>query len=168
MRRLLFTILPLLLLASCSPQKQLTRLLNRHPELRQDSIITIRDTIVIEPVAAEISFTLDDLISVAQQPDTANADSDPPSGISVSAGGAVATIYQKDGLFTLRAQQKQDTIFIERIKTVPAYYTKTAIKEVEVKKPYSRFVKFLIGSGAAIWLILLILITIGIVRAVKS
>lgn len=167
MRRLLFTILPLLLLASCSPQKQLTRLLNRHPELRQDSIITIRDTIVIEPVAAEITFTLDDLISVAQQPDTANADSDSPSGISVSAGGAVATIYPKDGHFMLHAEQRIDTIYIERIEKVPAYFTKTITKQVEVPKPYNKFIKFLIGSGGFFWILIITLIVLVIIKAVR-
>ena len=158
----------MLLLASCSPQKQLVRLLERHPELRQDSIVTFHDTIVIEPAAAEIAFTLDDLISVAQQPDTVNADSAAtPAGITVSAGGAVATLYPKDGHFMLHAEQRIDTIYIEHVKKVPAYYTKTITKQVEVPKPYNKFIKFLIGSGGFFWLLIITLIVLGIIKAVR-
>ena len=33
-----------LILASCTPQRQLARFLARHPELKRDSIIVIHDT----------------------------------------------------------------------------------------------------------------------------
>ncbi len=56
-----------LILASCTPQRQLARLLARHPELKRDSIIVIHDTNVTPYVQSSTGFTLEDLNDMLQK-----------------------------------------------------------------------------------------------------
>jgi len=48
----------LLMLASCSPQRRLERLVEHHPELRIADTLLIRDTIITLPVVADTALSI--------------------------------------------------------------------------------------------------------------
>jgi len=52
-----FYILILLILASCSPQKRIERIIKRHPEIQTTQTIT--DTVYIKPVSIDTVFLLE-------------------------------------------------------------------------------------------------------------
>lgn len=56
MKKIIIAILVLVIVASCSPQKRLTRLINRHPELSRTDTMTLRDTIRTRTIQADTVF----------------------------------------------------------------------------------------------------------------
>ena len=54
----IFFILLLSVLASCSPQRRLDRLVAHHPELRIADTLLIRDTIITLPVVADTALSI--------------------------------------------------------------------------------------------------------------
>lgn len=156
MRKLLFVIPLFAFLCSCSPQKQLARLLEKHPELHRDSIVVFHDTIIRPGVRDSIYITnniIDSLQAVAST--TPMSEQNSSKATSVVAGNATAILSATSNGFWLKAEQKSDTVYIDIEKEVPVYLTE--IKEVE--KPLSKWQHFCLRMG---W-IFIVLILLGMV-----
>lgn len=63
MKRSLYLIVLLAMLASCSPQKRLNRLLKRHPELFTELTTTRIDTVITTEVVTDTTFLLEGLLT---------------------------------------------------------------------------------------------------------
>lgn len=154
MKRFIFYIL--IFLASCTPQRQLARLLNRHPELQRDSVITFRDTIITPYVKIAEPFTLADLNELTKikhalpWPDSSNADN--KIGITAVANGARASIIATENGFALVAEQLPDTNALEHKVVVPTYIT----KHIKTEKPIPQWKVFLMYLGGIFILELLL------------
>ena len=142
-----FLIYILIFLAACTPQRQLARLLNRHPELQRDSVITFRDTIIMPYVKVVESFTLEDLNALTKTKhalpwsDSSNADN--KIGITAVANGARASIIATETGFALVAEELPDTNAPERKVIVPTYIT----KEIKTEMPIPQWKIFLMYLG---------------------
>ena len=142
-----FLVYILIFLAACTPQRQLARLLNRHPELQRDSVITFRDTIITPYVKTAEPFTLEDLNVLINTkhalpwPDSSNADN--KIGITAVANGARASIIATENGFELVAEQLPDTNALEHKVVVPTYIT----REIKTEKPISQWKIFLMYLG---------------------
>jgi hypothetical protein len=95
MKKILFLLLALALLCSCTPQKRLERLIKKHPELADTTII--RDTTIIEGWHY-------DTIAKLGETDT----------VVVTKEGTTVTIYKwnTDSIF-VEVEAEPDTIFKE-------------------------------------------------------
>ena len=116
-----------LILASCTPQRQLARLLARHPELKRDSIIVIHDTIVTPYVQSSTVFTLEDLNDMLQMSSAhdslGSSNADIKTGITAIADHARASIVADYGQLRLIAEQLPDTTALEHKAVIPTYVT---------------------------------------------
>lgn len=155
MRKIIYILTLATLLCSCSAEKQLARLLERHPELHTDTVYVIDTFFVLVPDTNTVRFTLDDLAalqaqlqegqeqqdkqdSVAlgtedQNPFEANNSTQPqkPTQISAENKGSLASITPNaDGSFNLHAITKPDTVYIKKKIPIPIYFTKTRDKIV--------------------------------------
>lgn len=155
MKKLLFFIMSILL-CSCSPHKQLARILQKHPELHRDSIVVFHDTITMPGVRDSIyitNHTIDSLQAVAST--TSMSEQKSSNATSVVAGNATAILSATSNGFWLKAEQKTDTVYVEVKKSIPTYITE--IKEVE--KPLTKWQTFKQQMGV----MLMVLLGIGIV-----
>ena len=60
----------LLLLASCSPQKRLHRLVSKHPELSRVDTIKIQDTVIVPSIKTDTVFSsslLKDTVTITKE-----------------------------------------------------------------------------------------------------
>jgi hypothetical protein len=116
-----------LILASCTPQRQLARLLARHPELKRDSIIVIHDTIITPYVQSSTGFTLEDLNDMLQKSRERDSlglsNADIKTGITAIADHARASIVADNGKLRLIAEQLPDTTTLEHKAVIPTYIT---------------------------------------------
>ena len=116
-----------LILASCTPQRQLARLLARHPELKRDSIIVIHDTIVTPYVQSSTVFTLEDLNNMLQKSRERDSlglsNADIKTGITAIADHARASIVADNGQLRLIAEQLPDTNPFQHKAVIPTYIT---------------------------------------------
>ena len=116
-----------LILASCTPQRQLARLLARHPELKRDSIIVIHDTIITPYVQSSTGFTLEDLNDMLQKSrahdSLGSSNADIKTGITAIADHARASIVADNGKLRLIAEQLPDTNALEHKAVIPTYIT---------------------------------------------
>ena len=116
-----------LILASCTPQRQLARLLARHPELKRDSIIVIHDTIVTPYVQSSTVFTLEDLNDMLQMSSAHDSlglsNADIKTGITAIADHARASIVADNGQLRLIAEQLPDTTPFLHKAVIPTYTT---------------------------------------------
>ncbi|MGM9745840.1 MAG: hypothetical protein ACI30H_02630 [Paludibacteraceae bacterium] len=131
--RLLLLIVPLL--AACTPQRQLGRLLARHPELRAATdTIVVRDSVLV-PGAYAHTFIPDSVLqhhisthrpqadAQGSLPTSNNGTSQTNRVGTVEAGNAGASLTSDPaaGGFWLAATQKPDTIRLEVPVEVPVY-----------------------------------------------
>ena len=116
-----------LILASCTPQRQLARLLARHPELKRDSIIVIHDTIITPYVQSSTGFTLEDLNDMLQKSrahdSLGSSNADIKTGITTVADHARASIVAHKGNLRLVAEQLPDTTPFQHKAVIPTYTT---------------------------------------------
>lgn len=116
-----------LILASCTPQRQLVRLLARHPELKRDSVIVIHDTIITPYVESSTGFTLEDLNDMLQKSreheSLGSSNADIKTGITAIADHARASIVAENGNLRLIAEQLPDTNALEHKAIIPTYTT---------------------------------------------
>lgn len=143
-------------MCSCSPHKQLARILQKHPELHRDSIVFFHDTITMPGVRDSIyitNHTIDSLQAVAST--TSMSEQNSSNATSVVAGNATAILSATSNGFWLKAEQKTDTVYVEVKKSIPTYITE--IKEVE--KPLTKWQTFKQQMGV----MLMVLLGIGIV-----
>lgn len=162
-------------MCSCSPQKQLTNLLIRHPELRQDTTLAIRAPHILHADSADIDFTLADLSGSRQTDDglleqsrTRNND------LTVSTrSGATATISATgkqtrtgEDIFNLSVKQPADTIYITDTITIPAYITKTEYKDrivAQMNKPQ----KIFFGIGILATFLAILILALRVIARIK-
>ena len=125
-----------LILASCTPQRQLARLLARHPELKRDSIVIIHDTIVTPYVQSSTGFTLEDLNNMLQKSrahdSLGSSNADIKTGITAIADHARASIVADNGQFRLIAEQLPDTTALEHKAVIPTYITEIQKKPTPI------------------------------------
>lgn len=116
-----------LILASCTPQRQLARLLACHPELKRDSIVIIHDTIVTPYVQSSTGFTLEDLNDMLQMSSAhdslGSSNADIKTGITAVADHARASIVADNGQLRLIAEQLPDTNPFQHKAVIPTYTT---------------------------------------------
>ena len=160
---------------SCSPQRQLSNLLTRHPELHQDTALAIRAPHILPADSADIDFTFADLggsclpdDGLSEQSRTRNND------LTVATrSGATATISATgkqtnagDDIFNLSVRQAADTIYITDTITVPAYITKTEYKDkiiIQMNKPQ----RFFFGIGIFATFFVLLILAIRFIAWIK-
>lgn len=141
-------------MCSCSPHKQLARILQKHPELHRDSVVVFHDTITMPGVRDSIyitNHTIDSLQAVAST--TSMSEQKSSNATSVVAGNSTAILSATSNGFWLKAEQKTDTVYVEVKKSIPTYITE--IKEVE--KPLTKWQTFKQQMGV----MLMVLIGVG-------
>lgn len=149
MKKGLLFITALIFLSSCAPQRQLARLLSRHPELQRDSIVVLHDTIITPYVQSSTDFTMADLNQLLQHKrvlDTLGlSNADIKTGITALAGGARASIVPIDnGHFALIAEQLPDTNAFKHEVVLPVYTTE--IKKISVPIPQWKIFLMYLGG----------------------
>lgn len=102
-------ILVCLLTIACSPEKRLSRLVEKHPELLRPDTIILHDTIILDGLTVDSTFKFVEW-------DTVFIDT---SGVQVK------LIHLRDSIRVF-IKQKADTIFIEK---------KIPFKQVVIEKP---------------------------------
>ena len=118
-------LLIILLLASCTPQKRLAKLVKKHPELVRVDTITVVDTFTVVTPRTRI----DTFYSIKQLIDT----------VVLQKENLKVVTYLKNDTVYLNAEC--DTLVVEKIRTV-----KVPTKTIEVKKENfwdSRWFRFL-------------------------
>ena len=175
MKKLLYILTCLTLLCSCSAEKRLAHLLEKHPELHRDSVYIVDTFFTSVPDTNSVTFTIEQLQSMLDQAGTvALGDSTNPTSannsnapgvftpISAETSGCLATITPNaDGTFNLNAIQKPDTIFIVDSIPTPVYYT--AYKDKIVYK-MNNAQTFFFGLGILLIVIIAIALVIKIVK----
>lgn len=135
-------------LTACAPQRQLYRILLRHPELRApDSLHVISFTKLIPSATNTILLP-------RIENDPCNCDSllreALKDGVSTLAGNAQASVLPTDSGIVLQAQQLPDTIIIRDTTYIPEYIIKAVPREESNWEIFFRY------SGYVAWLIVLL------------
>ena len=138
-RTIYFLLLLIFILASCSPQKRLSRLVNHHPELKIVDTLHIRDTIPIPRIQADTLLHMDSLF------DTVTFKKD---RLQVSVLRLHDTLY-------LQGKCEADTIFVDRKIPVERIIT---MKPDRVDQLISRIPWLVVGLISIILLILFLII----------
>lgn len=60
--RLFFILISILIISACSPQKQLQKLLEKYPELKETETVIVQDTIYISENRTDTAFVFNSLI----------------------------------------------------------------------------------------------------------
>ena len=156
---LTLALLPLLL--ACSPQRRLAHLLAHHPELRGDTIITLRDTIATPYASADTVFVLPTCADSTLQPSKAAH----TTGITVVAGNARATLAaEDDGRYRLTAESLPDTMLVEVERHVPLLVTKTE----KVQQPITKWQAFKMQMGGLFIGMLAVLLLLAVLKIVRK
>lgn len=111
---MLLLLVSLLLCAGCSPSKRLSRLLERHPELKAADTVTVRDTLVEPEVSADTTMPL------AHIPDT----------IVVEKGRLEVLVRKLHDTLFVSGKCKADTIIVEK---------KIPVEKIIIAKSRSRW-----------------------------
>ena len=138
-RTINFLLLLIFILASCSPQKRLSRLVNHHPELKIVDTLHIRDTIPIPRIQADTLLHIDSLF------DTVTFKKD---RLKVSVLRLHDTLY-------LQGACEADTIFVDRKIPVERIIT---MKPDRVDQLISRIPWLVVGLISIILLVLFLII----------
>lgn len=153
-----------LILASCTPQRQLARLLARHPELKRDSIIVIHDTIVTPYVQSSTVFTLEDLNDMLQMSSAhdslGSSNADIKTGITAIADHARASIVADYGQLRLIAEQLPDTNPFQHKAVIPTYTTEIQ----KIPTPIPSWKVFLMYLGGIFIIELLLRLVVFILK----
>ena len=153
-----------LILASCTPQRQLARLLARHPELKRDSIIVIHDTIVTPYVQSSTVFTLEDLNNMLQKSRERDSlglsNADIKTGITAIADHARASIVADNGQLRLIAEQLPDTNPFQHKAVIPTYITEIQ----KIPTPIPSWKVFLMYLGGIFIIELLLRLVVFILK----
>lgn len=162
MKKLIFITLLASLLFSCSPQKRLQNLLNKHPELKADSTlynVTVKDTFVIKQSEKDTTFSgsiLSNLSSTAEK----------NKSVTVTTNRAKATLtFMPNNMLNLKAEQLSDTIYIYKNVTVPVptYIYKTNY----IKKELTTWQRLFIRVGRITFFLVIIIIVLFFLRLFK-
>jgi len=138
-RTIYFLLLLIFILASCSPQKRLSRLVNHHPELKIVDTLHIRDTIPIPRIQADTLLHMDSLF------DTVTFKKD---RLQVSVLRLHDTLY-------LQGKCEADTIFVDKKIPIERIIT---VKPDRVDQLISRIPWLVVGLISIILLILFLII----------
>lgn len=133
-------VLAVIILASCSPQKRLNRLVALHPELVQNDTIHIRDTTIIPATRIDTSFhesKLNDTIIITKEK------------LRVKIHSYQDSIY-------VYVHQEADTVVVEK-EIVVDRIVKTHKSNCNFNKQIAKIIFYLIFVSACIWLLLGIL-----------
>lgn len=148
-----------LVLSGCTPQKRLSRLLERHPELvtttEREITITKVDTAFVPGDSASVTFDL----SIAKELAAAHDGRCTIAEVDAVRSHATLTLLDpENNIYGLNVSTKADTIVFVRTDTVKVpeviYSTKTEYKEKDL--PW--YDKFLNGFGCLCLIILIILL----------
>lgn len=123
---IIVSILAILLDFACTPQKRINRILNRHPELKKDTVITYHDTTVLK------AFTFDTVYNFKNTHDT----------VVLERRNYQVKVYHHNDTIFLKADVKADTIF----KTIKMPF-KQIVYTTDDKK---RWLFFWIGSACVL------------------
>ena len=134
-----FLLLLIFILASCSPQKRLSRLVNHHPELKIVDTLHIRDTIPIPRIQADTLLHIDSLF------DTVTIKKDRLK---------VSVLRLRDTLY-LQGKCEADTIFVDRKIPVERIIN---LKPDRVDQLISRIPWLVVGLISIILLILFLIL----------
>src|SRR5574344_1728795 len=153
-----------LILASCTPQRQLARLLARHPELKRDSIIIIHDTIITPYVQSSTGFTLEDLNDMLQKSRERDSlglsNAEIKTGITTVADHARASIVAHKGKLRLVAEQLPDTNALQQKAIIPTYTTEIQ----KIPTPIPSWKVFLMYLGGIFILEMLLRLVVFILK----
>ncbi len=156
---LALVMLPLLL--GCSPQRRLAHLLAQHPELRGDTIIVLRDTLITPYTAHDTIFWLPACGDSILQPSKAEH----TTGITVVAGNARATLAAEEGgRYRLTAESLPDTVLVEVERHVPLLVTKTE----KVQQPLTKWQAFKMKMGGLFIGILAVMMLLAVLKIVRK
>lgn len=86
---------------SCSPQKRLNRLLDRNPELKKDTVLTVHDTVITK------SFNFDTLYNFKQSIDT----------VIINRKNVQVKVFHHNDTVYVKTNVKSDTIY--KVISVP-------------------------------------------------
>lgn len=174
MKKLLAIIVIATLLGSCAAEKQLARLLQKHPELQRVDTTFIHDTIIIEKEVSTTKITLDELLamdSIAKANRDSvgkTADHTKPTVSAATNRSHAALKANGDKTFDLESTAPQDTIVRTDTIYQPHYITEYKDREVTVyKQTWWQELLTSIGTIALITLIIYI-ITITIIKRFKT
>ncbi len=164
MKRLLGFICIALMLVSCSPQKRLAYLLERHPELRTgDRVLTVKVAVPVAAVKQDAVYLPDLRIDTLTVHDTVaiylgvEDYKQLRKGMSVQEGKIKATVQLTEEGLQLSIEQEADTLQQNVDVDVPQYEI-----EVKQKAELSGWQKFCYELGLCTFVILCIGIVIGI------
>lgn len=142
------------LLTACSPQRQLYRILLKHPELRAP------DSVHVLSFKMEIPGATNTILLPRIENDPCNCDSllreALKDGVSTTAGNAQASILPTDSGIVLKAEQLPDTIIIRDTTYIPEYIIKTEPREETNGEIFFRF------SGYIAWLLFALITVVSI------
>lgn len=174
MKKLLAIIVIATLLGSCAAEKQLARLLQKHPELQRVDTTFIHDTIIIEKEVSTTKITLEELLamdSIAKANRDSvgkTADHTKPTVSAATNRSHAALKANGDKTFDLESTAPQDTIVRTDTVYQPHYITEYKDREVTVyKQTWWQELLTSIGTIALITLIIYI-ITITIIKRFKT
>lgn len=142
-------------LTACSPQRQLYKLLQRHPELRAPDSLIIRELPIYIPAASNT------LPFPKIKNDPCNCDSllreALKDGLSARAGNAQANVIPTDSGLVLQANQLPDTVYLPDTIRVPEYIIKEAPRDESKGEIFFRY------SGYIVWGLIALAIIIGVI-----
>lgn len=167
MKKTLVIIISAMLLCSCAAEKQLARLLQKHPELQYVDTTYVHDTIVLPQETSTIDVSLSDLIAMdsianATSDTTAQATDSLLPTVSVATDRSEAAILAKgNGIFGVTSTAEKDTIIRTDTIYQPRYITQYKDREVPVYK--QKWWQEICTSIGIITLVLLILVAVPII-----
>lgn len=159
MKRFFRYIIIVLIISGCTPQKRLSRLLERHPELmeQKDTAITITkiDTLFLQGDSASVVFDLSKAKESAAMYDgrwtMAEVD-------AVHSSATLTLLDPNKDLFRLDVRQDPDTFVFVRTDTVKVKETIYKTKTEYLEKPLTWYDQFLNGFGLFSLIILIIVL----------
>lgn len=166
MKKLFAIIVIATLLGSCAAEKQLARLLQKHPELQRIDTTFIHDTIIIEKEVSTTKITLEELLamdSIARANRDSvgkTADHTKPTVSAATDRSHAALKANGDKTFDLESTAPPDTIIRTDTIYQPHYITEYKDREIEVYK--QTWWQELLTSIGSIALIVLVIYTITI------
>lgn len=154
-----------LVLSGCTPQKRLARILDRHPELMEQTekeiVITKIDTAFFPGDSASVTFDLSIAKELASSYDgrwtIAEVD-------AVRSHAALSLLDPGKGLYSLSVATKPDTFIIVRSDTVKVPEVIYSTRTEYIEKGLSWHDKFLSGFGLLAMIILILFLCYALVK----
>lgn len=132
----MLVIMAMFLCCSCEPQKRINHILNKHPELKRDTVFVLHDTVITK------HFNFDTLYNYTLQHDT----------VVLQRENVQVKVYHHNDTMYLNTIVKPDTL-IKTIK-VPV---KQVVYTVDERK---NLVMFWIGFGVALFIVVVLLLVL--------